>query len=204
MVDLIATLEQQNPKSKYLGTAYGTYLAALEKTGNGAKALGVAEKALANFPENPDLLFFLAESAANHGQNDRTLAFSERLVALWSSHPKSPEGVSAAEWERTRDATLGRAYFMAGMVYAGRSRWVDADRNLRACLPYAKGNPAMEANALFQLGIANYNLGKMTLSKAKVLEGAKFSQQCAAIQSNVAQQAWKNAQVMKAEADRMR
>ena len=31
LVDLIATLEQQNPKSKYLDAAYGPYLVALEQ-----------------------------------------------------------------------------------------------------------------------------------------------------------------------------
>jgi hypothetical protein len=132
------------------------------------------------------------------------VTFATRLIALWNSHPKPPEGVSEADWDRKRDVSLGPSYYMAGLAYAGTAHWVDADKNLRASLSYAKGNSTTYANALFQLGIANYNLGKMTLSKAKVLEGAKFSEQAAGIQSSVAQQAWKNAQVMKAEADRMR
>ena len=37
MVDLIATLEKQNPKSKYLDLGYGPYLAALAKAGSAAK-----------------------------------------------------------------------------------------------------------------------------------------------------------------------
>jgi hypothetical protein len=204
MVDLIATLEKQNPKSKYLDLGYGPYLAALAKTGAAAKIPETAEKALANFPENPYLLDPLSRNAASHGQNDRTIAYSTRLIALWSSHPKPPEGLSEAEWNRERDATLGPSYYMAGMAYAATSHWVDADKNLRAALPYAKGNPTTNANALFQLGIANYQYGKMTLNKARVLEGAKFSEQAAAIPSSVSQQAWKNAQVMKAEADHMR
>jgi tetratricopeptide (TPR) repeat protein len=204
MVDLIATLEKQNPKSKYLNLGYGPYLAALAKTGATAKIPETAEKALANFPENPYLLDPLARNAASHGQNDRTVAYSTRIIALWNSHPKPPEVVSEAEWNRERDATLGPSYYMAGMAYAATSHWVDADKNLRAALSYVKGNPTTYANALFQLGIANYNLGKMTMNKAKVLEGAKFSKEAAAIQSNVQQQAWKNAQVMEAEAARMR
>jgi hypothetical protein len=44
----------------------------------------------------------------------------------------------------------------------------------------------------------------MTMNKARILEGAKFSEQCAGIQGSMAQQAWKNAQVMKDEAARMR
>ena len=204
MVDLIATLEKQNPKSKYLDLGYGPYLAALAKAGSAAKIPEIADKALANFPENPYLLDPLARNAASHGQNDRTIAYSTRIIALWNSHPKPPEGMSEAEWNRERDATLGPSYYMAGMSYAATSRWVDADKNLRAALPYAKGSSTNYAAALLNLGIANYQYGKMTMNKARILEGAKFSEQCAGIQGSMAQQAWKNAQVMKAEADRMR
>jgi hypothetical protein len=204
MVDLIAALEKQNPKSKYLDQAYGYYFAALAKTGGAAKVPEIATKAIVNFPQNPDLLIFLANNAANHGQADSELAFSTRIIALWSSHPKAPEGVTEAEWDRKRDVSLGPAYYMAGMVQASRSLWIPADRNLRAALPSSSGNPAMQANVLFQLGIANYNIGKATLNKAKILEAVNFSQQAAKIQGPVAAQAWKNAQVMKAEADKMR
>jgi hypothetical protein len=204
MVDLIVTLEKQNPKSKYLDIGYGPYLAALAKTGATAKIPEIAEKALANFPQNPYLLDPLARSAATRGQNDRTIAYSTRLIALWNGHAKPPEGVSEAEWDRERDATLGPAYYMAGLAYAATSHPVDADKYLRASLSYAKGNPTTYATALFQLGLVNYNYGKMTMNKARILEGAKFSEQCAGIQSSMTQQAWKNAQVMKDEAARMR
>ncbi len=204
MVDLIATLEQQNPKSKYLDAAYGFYLAALAKTGAAAKVPEIAEKAIANFPQNPDLLIYLVNYAANHGQTDRELNFSTRIIALWNSHPKPPEGVSEADWDRKRDVSLGPAYFMAGMVYAARQRWMEADQNLRAALSYAKSNPATNANALFQLGIANYNIGKATMNKGRLLDAVKFSKQAAAIPGPVAQQAWHNAQVMQAEADKTR
>jgi len=81
---------------------------------------------------------------------------------------------------------------------------VDADKNLRRPLPYAKGSSTTYAAALLNLGIANYQYGKMTMNKARILEGAKFSEQCAGIQGSMAQEAWHNAQAMKAEADRMR
>ena len=203
MVDLIALLEKQDPKSKYLDQAYEYYLPALAKTGAAAKAPEIATKALANFPQNPDLLIYLANYAASHGQADSELNYCTRIIALWSGHPKAPEGVEEAKWSAKRDISLGPAYYMAGMIYAARARWMDADRSLRAALPSASGNPAMQANVLFQLGIANYNIGKATLNKAKILEAISFSQQSAKIQSPVASQAWKNAQVMKAEADRM-
>ena len=204
LVDLMATLERQNPKSKYLDAGYGGYLAALAQTGAAAKVPAIAEKAIANFPQNPDLLIYMANYAANHGQTDRELTFSTRLIALWNSHPKAPEGVDAAEWDRKREASLGPALYMAGMVNAARGRWVDADQQLRGTLGYVKSNATMNANVLLQLGIANYNIGKATMNKARLLDAVKFSKQAAAIPGPVAQQAWHNAQVMQAEADHMR
>ena len=63
LVDLISTLEQQSPKSKYLDQAYGPYMVALQQTGASAKVLGIAEKALPHFPDNEDLLLVVADAA---------------------------------------------------------------------------------------------------------------------------------------------
>ena len=203
VVDLLATLEQQNPKSKYLADAYGLYFYALHQTGAAAKIPAIAEKVIENFPENDDSLAVLAEAALSRKQNDRALGYARRLTAALGKHPK-PEGMSAAEWERKRSAELASGYWIAGVVQAEKGVYYEADRDLRAALPLVAGNDSRKATALFYLGLANYQLGKTTLKKAQVLEAVKFSQEAAAIQGPLAQQAWHNAQVMKDEAGRMR
>jgi hypothetical protein len=203
MVDLLATLEAQNPKCQYLDQAYASYLYALSQTGGTAKIPAVAEKALANFPENTDLLLVMVNSTFSAKQSDRAQGYANRLVAAWAKKTK-PEGVSEGDFERQKVASLGRGYWVSGMVSAERNQYAAADKSLRAALPYIKGNNAMMAPALFYLGTANYNLGKMTNNKAKILEGAKFSDDCAAIPGDLAQQAWKNSAIMKAEAAKMR
>jgi hypothetical protein len=203
MVDLLATLEAQNPQSKYLDDSYGYYLYALSQTGATARIPAIAEKAVVNFPENTDLLLFLADHYYSASQHDKAQADANRLVAAWGKRTK-PEGVAEADWEKQKSASLGRGYWISGMVSGEKQQWAAADKSLRAAQPYIKGNNVMTAGALFYLGLANYNLGKMTANKAKILEGAKFSDQCAAITSDYAQQAWKNSGVMKAEAAKMR
>jgi hypothetical protein len=203
MLDLLSALEQQNPKSKYLDEAYGPYCAAMSKTGSSSRIPAIAEKALANFPENEDLLYILANDAAGRQQSDRALNFSTRLIAVLNRHPK-PEGLPAAEWERKRSGALGRAYFLAGAIHCEKGVYAMADKELRAALPLIKGNDSMVGPALFHLGVANYQLGKMTLNKARMLEGAKFSEESAVIVGPYAQQAWKNAMLIKTEAGRMR
>lgn len=203
-VDLLASLEQQNPKSKYLDQGYANYLYALSQSGATAKIPAIAEKALVNFPENGDLLLFLADHARSQKQTDRALSYANRLVAAMAKQSKAPEGVAAADWEKKRSTTMGKGYYIAGVSAAEKQQYSAADKNLRAALPYIKGNDASTAEALFHLGVANYNLGKMTMNKAKVLEGAKFSDQCAAIAGPLAEQAWKNSAIMKTDASKMR
>jgi len=203
LIDLIATLEQQNPKSKYLDQAYGAYLVALDKNGEKAKIPAIARKGLANFPENEDLLLYLTDLEMTAKRTDSALAYANRLTAALNKHSKA-EGMTAADWERKRGAALAHGYYIAGVLSAEKGLYVPADKNLRAALPLIQGQPGMMGPALFYLGMANYQLGKMTNSKAKVLEGSKFSEQSMAIPSPYQDQARHNALVMKDEAARMR
>ena len=203
MVDLMATLEAQNPKCQYLDLGYGSYLYALSQTGGTAKIPAVAEKALESFPENTDLLLVMANQSFATKQSDKALGYANRLVTAYEKKTK-PEAVSDADWDKQKSASLGRGYWVAGVVSAEKNQYAAADKNLRAALPMIKGNNAMMAPALFYLGTANYNLGKASSSKAKILEGAKFSEQCAAIPGELSAQAAKNSTVMKADAAKLK
>jgi tetratricopeptide (TPR) repeat protein len=204
MPGLIATLEQVNPCSKYLDVVYGPYLVAVSKgPGGTAKATAIAEKALANFPDNEDLLLVMLESSMTRKQTDRALTYANKLTTVLSSHPK-PEALSAAEWDRKKNAALARGYWVSGVIYGEKGNYAAADKKLRSALPLIKGNDAMMGPALFYLGMSNYQLGKMTLNKALVLEAAKFSEQASAIEGPYADQARHNALVMKADAGKMR
>jgi len=205
VVDLISTLEQLNPKSKYLEGAYAPYLAALNQTGAAAKIPAIAEKALANLPNNVDLLAVLADAAMTKQQGDRALGFANRLIAAFAK-PK-PEVVPDADWAKKKTLLLGHGYWIAGMVAASKSDLKGTNLNLRAALPLIKDNNGMLAPALFQLGLVNYQLGKLLLNKAQVLEAARFSEQCAAtpgVSADMAAQARHNAILMHRDADAMR
>lgn len=202
-VDLLSTLEQLSPKSKYMDEGYERYLYALHQTGADAKVTAIAEKGIQNFPNNPDLLLVLADAALTKKQPDKALGYGRRLVANLMKHPK-PEDMSAADWDKKRDAALGHGYWTVGVVTGEKGLYAESNKNLRAALPLIKGSEAMTAAALFYLGVDNYQLGTMTNNKAQVLEGAKFSQQAAAISGPYAQQAYHNSLSMKDAADRMR
>jgi tetratricopeptide (TPR) repeat protein len=202
-VELLSALEEQNPKSKYLEEAYARYFLALNQTGASAKILAVAEKAIAQFPDNEDLLRVLADTALSRKQNDRALRYASHLIAVLGKHPK-PEGISAADWQRKRNASLGRGYWIAGIVQSEQNKYSAADKALRAALPLVEGDEGMMAAALFHLGLVNYQLGRLTNSRPLVLDAAKFSDRAAAMKSPYAQQAWRNAHIMRTEALKMR
>ena len=203
MVDLMGLLEQQSPKSKYLDEGYEAYLAALHSAGKDDAVAAVAEKAIVNFPSNPDLLLVLANAAQVKKQSDRAIGFANRLVAAANSRPK-PEGTSAADWETKKRVWLGRGYWISGVLNGEKNLYALSNKSLRAALPYIKGEPALVAPALFFLGVSNYQLGTMTNNKKQVLEGATFSDQCAAIDGAYQHQCWLNAQNIKGAADKMR
>jgi hypothetical protein len=202
-LDLLETLEKLSPKSKYIDMAYPVYFQALTKTGAAAKIPAVAESALKNLPENEDLLSVLAETALAKQDNAKALGYAEKMIAAVGKHAK-PEEMAEADWQRRRSAMLGRGYFIAGFIYAGRQQNAQANRSLRAALPFIKGNDAMSGPALFTLGLVNYQLGTMTNNKAQVLEAAKFSEQAAAIKFAQTNDAWRNVQAMRAQAAKMR
>jgi hypothetical protein len=202
-VDLLAALEEQNPKSKYFDLGYARYFMALNQTGAAAKIPGIAEKALANVPDNTDVLMVLTQAAMAKNQMDKALGLGRRLVAATGKRQK-PEGMPEAEFEKDRSLNLGYGNMIVGMVLVAKTQYFEANKSLRAALPSIQGNQGWLGATLFQLGIVNYQLGKQTLNKAQVLEGAKFSEQAAAIKGPNQQQAGNNAQVMKTEAGKMR
>jgi tetratricopeptide (TPR) repeat protein len=190
-VDLLSTLERLSPKSKYLDEGYGRYFQALAQSGASAKVPGAAENALKNFPENADALLMLADAALKGKQSDRAAAYAERAIAAINKRGKP--GVA-----------LGQAHWIAGIVHMEKSQFFDANKDLRAALPFIKGNDGMMGAALFHLGVANYQLGKTFMRKAQVVEAVKFSEEAAKIKGPFAEQAWRNAYYMRNEGAKMR
>jgi hypothetical protein len=186
-VELVDTLIQINPKSKYLAICASTYLQAL---GPKRQAEG-AQKILNGDPNNEDALYAMASGTMNG-------AYATRLVNVMKSKPK-PEGMSEADWDKKKSLFLGQGYYIAGAAACSKSTWTDCDKNLRAALPYVSKEPAVAGPTYLYLGLANYNLAKLTGDRAKLQEAEKFSEQSAAIPGASQAPAAKNVAMMKQE-----
>ncbi len=194
--ELVDALLVMNPKSQYLTMCATPYLQALAKKGVD-KQLAGAKKILTSNPSNEDALDVLAEGYMSSSP-DAANGYATRLIAVMKGKGK-PDGVTDADWERRKAALLGDGYYVAGTTACAKSAWTDCDRSLRAALPYVGKDQRTLGITYYYLGLADYQIGKVTGDRSKILEGQKYSDQSAAIAGPMQQQAFKNAQIMKTE-----
>ena len=97
---------------------------------------------------------------------------------------------------------IGLGHWMAGTAYAQQKNLAQLDKSFRAALPYIKDNDRLLGPALFQLGLANYQMGRGK-SAAMMADAIRFTQQCAAIKGPMQAQAQKNLTVMRKETGRL-
>jgi hypothetical protein len=187
-VELVDALLAQNPKSKYLDTCAPSYLAALGKSG-AQKQLDGMTKIVAGRPDNEVALAALSEGLANKSA-DRALGYANKLVAVLRTKGK-PEGISDADWEKAKATGLATGYYISGLIYGGKSAWIDCDKQLKAALPMVHDNYRLGI-VYFYLGLANYQLGKQTMDRPRIQTGLKYSQQSAAIAGPMKDQAYHN------------
>ena len=191
-IDLTETLIAQNPKSEQIDIATPQYLAALSKQSS-AKANAAASKILVGRPDNE---YALDAVARNWGSPGPALAAANRLIGVMG-RKKKPEGMSDADWQKTRNDMLGNAYLSAGIIQAGSNRYADADRNLKAALPLVGGSST--SYIYYYLGVSNYQMGKLTTDKAKMATGLQYTEKAAGIAGPMQTQASNNAAIMKRE-----
>jgi hypothetical protein len=195
-VDLVDTLIKLNPKSQYLQEIATSYFAALTKAGQGAKVCPAAEKMAVD--KNAEAMLAAADCAWRGNRATSVTSYAARATEALNTRAKH-EGVSDADFAAQKNALLGTAMFYTGIGNAMEMRWGPANRALRAALPSLKGNPQLYSIALFDLGLANYSLGKPLGDKAQMREGLKFFQQSAEMSGPMQDQASRNAKLVLTE-----
>lgn len=191
IVALVESLQQRAPESPYLSKAYGRYLTALQQTGQKEKAATAAEQQLQRDPSNEDVLAFAASDNLQKNNQEKTLAYASKLVEVMQTKAK-PEDIAEADWAKKKDTMLGLAYWMEGVSYNGQHQYSKADKSLRSALPLVKDNSQLLPIVLFHLGVADFELGKASKSRALMQDALKYSQQSAALKSPMQTEAANN------------
>lgn len=198
VVELMDALLAVNSKSTYLGLATAPYLGALGKIGGADKQIEGATKIVKDSPNEEDALVVLADNLMAKNKADQAYTYAARLVTVMKSKAK-PEGFSDEEWNRRKSTLLSRGYYTAGVTGCMRQIWKDCDTNLRAALPMISGQTGFTGPAYFYLGVANYQISKITTDRTKLQEALKFTEQSAAISGPMQAQARQYVTVMQNE-----
>lgn len=189
---LLRALQENAPNSEYAAQSRDQYFLALTQSGDIAAAAEFAEKAVDAGRAGEEMLAFLGDYYLRQNKElGKVSAYANRLVEIVSAKPK-PDGVAEEDWQKRKNQLLGLGHWMAGSAAALQNRFADADKSLRAALPYIAGNNELMASALFHLGVANYRLGK-------IVDAIKFNQECIKIKSPYQAQAQKNLKAIQAE-----
>ncbi len=195
-VDLVDALIKQNPKSQYLPEIANSYFAALTKAGEGAKACPAADKMAVD--KNAEAMLYAADCAWRGNRATAVTSYANKAVEAVNTRSKR-EGVSDADWANQKNVLLGTAQFYVGVGNTMEMRWGPANRALKAALPAIKGNPQLYSIALFNLGLANYQLGHTVGDKSQMREGLKYFQESAGMAGPMQDQAARNAKLVAAE-----
>jgi tetratricopeptide (TPR) repeat protein len=189
---LFRALAENAPDSQYAAQSRDAYFLALTQSGDIAGAAALAEKSAAAGNAGEEMLAFLGDYYLRQNKElPKVFEYANKLVQIVNEKPK-PEGVPEEAWEKRKQQLLGLGYWMAGSAAALQNKFAEADKALRAALPYLAGNNELRAGALFHLGVANYRLGK-------IVDAIKFNQECIKIKSPYQAQAQKNLKAIQAE-----
>lgn len=198
VIALVESLQQRDPQSPYLGKAYGRYLNALRQSGQNDKAGTAAEQELQSDATNEDVLLIAADYNMQKNNPDKLLTYATKLSEAMQSKQK-PDEVSDADWQKKKETLQGLAYWMQGVAYNGQHQFPQADKALRQALPLVKNNDQVLPVVLFQLGVADFQLGKASKNRAMIQDALKFSRQSAAMKSPVQTDAENNVKAITRE-----
>jgi hypothetical protein len=181
--ELMDALEKRDEKYEHLPALRDHVFRALLAANDVAGAVALADSLAGRNLATEDMLLVSADAAFNKKEYDRAAEISAKTSAAVTGKAK-PEGIGDADWEARKNGLLARAHYIEGVSYGIQNKHAQADKTLRAGLPFMKGNDQLLAGAYFYLGLANFKLGDMkTPDQQRILDAIKFNQDCAAIKS---------------------
>jgi tetratricopeptide (TPR) repeat protein len=191
IIALTESLEQRNPQSAYLSKGYGRYLTALRQSGQPEKAGTAAQREVERDPSNEEALVIAADYSMHNKQYEKALEYSKKLAEVMQSKSK-PEETNEADWAKKKQTLLPMAYWIQGVSHNAQNQFADADKVLRNALPLVQNDDRLQGMVLFQLGVADFQLGKSSKNPALMKQALKFSQRSAALKSPVQTDAQNN------------
>lgn len=190
-IQLGEALSAANPKSEYVPQLEETLFVAYRQANQNDKAAALGEKMAASNKAGEDVLLVMLDHYARNKDAAKAEQTAQAMVELMKTKPV-PTGVDPAAWEKRKSTVTGIGLHVMGVSASNAKKYAQADKLLREALPLL-ADEQMKAEALFHLGLANYNIGNGAKDGSKfILDALKFNRQCAAIKSPYQAPATKN------------
>jgi tetratricopeptide (TPR) repeat protein len=181
-------------KSQYEAQTWPQLMSLYRNAGDNTRATIAAYRVLSRDEDDPDALLLISQILLERRtEHAKAIANANHVLQTVPRRPK-PENYTAAEWERRKAHYIGTAHLQIGNAYVNQNNFIQADKFLRASLPFVKGIEGTEAAVVFYLGWANYQMEQYK-------EAANFFRQCVALAGTgpFGEQALRNLAALKTE-----
>lgn len=152
---------------RYARTIPGALAAAYQQSGNSAKAIALAQKAVEVEPDNEAMHLLLAETFFAQNRLDTALAHARSVVRIMASHPR-PETMSEGAWATYARKARGGAHSIAGRVLMQQEKTDAAIPELVAAGQALEGMPEALAPVLYNLAYAYAKKGQWAYAQVTV------------------------------------
>ena len=197
-MELIQIIEQRNPQSKYLDPAKKDYIHAFEKTQGPEQTLALAEKTLAEQPDNEDMLMIVAQYYFDREREfPKVLALSQKIIETLEQKPQ-PADMTVESWAAKKSQYTGLVNWMSGVIHAREGRYTLSDRYLRSAIAQIHEDKLLAA-AYYYLGYDNYAIATELHDRRRALEGLKYTKLCVEMNGPFQAPAQKNLLALKSD-----
>lgn len=149
----------------YPGTSQGQQALMLaasdyEKAGDRDKMQEMANRALAEDPNNIDMMLLLADDYSEKGdQLDKADGYAKKAITVVDA-AKKPDNLTDQQWQEQTSVQKGWALSTLGQINLQKKQNATAVGNLLKAAPLLKTNAVMYARNQYRLGFAYLNLKK--------------------------------------------
>jgi len=155
------------PGGRYARAIPGALATAYQQSGNSARALALAQKAVDVEPDNEAMHLLLAEANFSQGRLDPALSHARSVVRILATHPR-PETMSDGAWAVYVRKARGGAQSIAGRVLMQQEKTDAAIPELVGAGQALEGVPDALAPVLYNLAYAYAKKGQWAYAQVTV------------------------------------
>ncbi len=155
------------PGGRYARAIPGALATAYLQSGNPARAVSLAQKAVDVEPDNEAMHLLLAETFFSQNRLDAALTHARSAVRILAFHPR-PESMSEGAWAAYVRKARGGAYSIAGRVLMQQEKTDAAIPELVSASQALEDNPQALAPVVYNLAYAYAKKGQWAFAKVMV------------------------------------